>query len=93
MLKLRKELDADSQNGYKVFSDITDLIRSVERLYDRMMAFLENEEPGPVREEVLEFYFEIIHLLNIYELMDDKYIIYGYRNRDERTVPGWDVPV
>ncbi len=48
-----------------------------------MMSFLENEEPGPVREEVLEFYFEIIHLLNIYELMDDKYIIYGYRNRDE----------
>ncbi len=83
MLKLRKELDADSQNGYKIFEDITDLIRSVERLYDRMMSFLENEEPGPVREEVLEFYFEIIHLLNIYELMDDKYIIYGYRNRDE----------
>ncbi len=85
MLKLRKELD-ESQNGYKTFNDISSLIRSVERLYDRLMHFLENEQPSPVREEVLEFYFEISHFLYIYELMDDKYIIYGSRNRDEFIV-------
>ena len=86
MLKLRKELDNDPQNSYKIFEDISDLLRSVERLYDRMMHFLENEDPGPVREEVLEFYFEISHFMYIYEQMDEKYIIYGYHDRDEFCV-------
>ena len=82
MLKLRKELD-ESHNSYKIFEDISALLRSVERLYDRLMHFLENEGPSSVREEVLEFYFEISHFLYIYELMDDKYIIYAFKNRDE----------
>ena len=71
------------QKGYKIFEDVSALARSVERLYDRLMHFLENREQGPVREAVLEFYFDICHFLYIYELLDRRYTIYGYYNRDD----------
>lgn len=58
--------------------DSTDMfIRALERLYDRMEDYLENHDASPVRDEVLDFFFEVSHFLMISELMDDKYVTYA----------------
>ncbi len=64
--------------GYVVFDDISELTRSIERLYERLLLFLENHDPSPLYDEVLEYTFVISHFLLIYEMMNDKYITYGY---------------
>ncbi len=63
---------------YHILDDISDFVISVSRLYERLLHFLENHDPSPLRDEVLEFSFLISHFLEIYELMNDKYITYGY---------------
>lgn len=73
---------SDGTGHYTVYDDISALIRDLERLYDRMLDYLENHDSGPVREEVLDFFFEVSHFLLIYELMDEKYVTYG--NIDDR---------
>ena len=40
--------------------------------------FLEEEADGEVHEKLLEFYFEVSKFLNIYDLVDDHYVIYTY---------------
>ena len=49
-----------------------------------MDQFLEEEDDSPIRQEVLEFYFEICHYLLIYEKMDENYTIYCQHDEDER---------
>ena len=63
---------------YHILDDISDFVMSVSRLYERLLHFLENHDPSPLRDEVLEFTFLISHFLEIYEIMNDKYITYGY---------------
>lgn len=58
--------------------DISQLVRCIERLYDSMEDYLENHDSSPVRDEVLDFFFEISHFLMIYELSDEKYITYCF---------------
>ncbi len=64
--------------GYHILDDISDLMLSLSRLYERLLHYLENHDPSPVRDEVLEFTFLVSHFLDIYELMNDKYLTYGY---------------
>lgn len=59
------------------FDDISAFIRCLERLYDKMSDYLENHDSSPVRDDVLDFFFEVSHFLMIYEIMDEKYITYG----------------
>ncbi len=63
---------------YHIFDDISMFVRSVERLYERLLHYLENHDAGEVRDEVLDFAFLISHFLMIYEIMNEKYITYGY---------------
>ena len=93
LLKLKREFDdeiAESVNGRRgdhvIYSDITPLVLSVQRLSDRIMHFLENSAHDRMREAVLEFYFAISHFLYIYELIDDGYLIYGYMDKSEFCV-------
>ncbi len=65
---------------------IGDFTASLIRLYSDIERFLKSErKPGhkskvskEVKEAVLEFYFEIGHFLEMYELADEKYRIYAY---------------
>ena len=89
MLTLKKELDAyaevtnDDRRRYMTYPDILKLILSLQRLSDRLMLFLENTDHSKIREELLDFYFDISHFLYIYELIGEGYIIYGYYDKDE----------
>lgn len=55
---------------------IGELTVSLVRLMSEMEVFLEEEEEEDIRRTVLEFYFQIRHFLNIYDLADDNYVPY-----------------
>ena len=49
---------------------------ALNRLSETMSEYLENHDDSPVRDEVLDFYFEISHFLLMYDGMSDDYVIY-----------------
>lgn len=62
----------------KVMDTIEPFVRALERLYDSLSTYLENHDASPVRDEVLDFFFEVSHFLYIYDLLDEKYITYSF---------------
>ena len=91
LLALKKELDnEDISQGYTgrhvIYQDIIKLVLSMQRLSDRLQHFLENTDHSKIREELLDFYFDVSHFLYIYDLLSEGYIIYGYYERDEFCV-------
>ena len=71
LLPLKKECD-----GFRVVEDIDPFVQALTRLSGVMEEYLENHEDSPVRREVLEFYFQVSHFLAIWDLVDEKYVIY-----------------
>ena len=51
-------------------------LKELTRLSGIMEAYLEDHEESPVRKEVLEYYFEVIHFLLINDKLDRNYVIY-----------------
>ncbi|MBO4845289.1 MAG: ATP-dependent DNA helicase [Lachnospiraceae bacterium] len=93
LLELKKELDEyvedkdeERKGRYLIYPDILQLVLSIQRLSDRLIHFLENTDHSKIREELLDFYFDVSHFLYIYELISDGYITYGYYDRDEFCV-------
>lgn len=78
LLSLKRACAETGKAAYHVYDDISSLVRLAERLYDRLLDYLENHDQSPVRDEVLDFTFILSHFLYIYELMDEKYVMYGY---------------
>lgn len=79
LLGLKRECD-----GCLVLETSDPFTGLVESLRTVMDQFLEEEDDSPIRQEVLEFYFEICHYLLIYEKMDENYTIYCQHDEDER---------
>ncbi len=83
LLELKKQCvnNGDTGRHYVLVSDISGLYLKLLRLHAQMESFMEeSREIGalkPYKEEILDFYFQINHFLNIYELVDDSYEIYG----------------
>ena len=73
MLALKRECE-----GCRVVSvnEIDDLVNGVERLSESMGSWLEEHDDSPIREDVLEFYFLLTHFLDIYDRLDDNYVVY-----------------
>ena len=67
---------------YRVESNIESFIRALTRLGSAIDDYLEDHEDSPVRKDILEFYFEVSHFLQIYELVDDNYVIYSEMESD-----------
>ena len=70
--------------SYQIEEDIDVFIGALQSVMTRMEKFLEDHDENDyfvskeVREAVLNFYFELSHFLMIYELVDDKYVMYSY---------------
>ena len=68
---------------YKIEEDIDIFIGALQSLSSRMEKFLEDHDESDrfvsadIREAVLDFYFEVSHFLMIFDLVDDKYVIYS----------------
>lgn len=79
MLSFKKE--CDTEKGYVMIEDMESLYVKLIRLQAQFESFLEeSKEIGalkPHQEEILDFYFTINQFINIYELVDESYEIYG----------------
>ena len=70
--------------SYQIEEDIDIFIGALQGVSSRMEKFLEDHDENDhfvsadIREAVLNFYFEVAHFLMIYELVDEKYVIYSY---------------
>ncbi len=79
MLSYKRECE-----NYRIEEDIDIFIGALQGVASRMEKFLEDHDENDyfvsadVRETVLNFYFEISHFLMIYELVDEKYVMYSY---------------
>lgn len=84
MLQFKKECDNDK--GYIMIHDMEALYLKLLRLHAQMEAFMEESKEIAAlkshKDEILDFYFQINQFLNIYELLDDSYEIYGEQLSD-----------
>ena len=77
LLVLKRETE-----GVKKWDSIEPFILALNRLSETMSEYLENHDDSPVRDEVLEFYFEISHFLLMYEGISDDYVMYTQMGDD-----------
>lgn len=77
LLALKKECE-----NYKIEEYIDTFVRALIRLSSAMDDYLEDHEDSPVRKDILEFYFEISHFLEMYELVDENYVTYSELESD-----------
>lgn len=62
---------------YEVLESIDTLMMPLVRLHELMDEYLDEQDDTPVRQKILEFFFEIAHFLDIYERVDDNYVMYS----------------
>lgn len=69
---------------YKVHESVGVLTFHLMRLVSQLEEFFEKPREFPEKKEVLDFYFEVRNFLNIYELVDEHYVIYTEMEEDGR---------
>ncbi len=77
MLALKRECE-----GCRVVEQTDALVRALMRLGAAMEDYLEDNEDSPVRADILSFYFEVSHFLEMYELADENYVTYSELRED-----------
>lgn len=68
--------------NYRKEEEIAPFVMALTRAYATLDEFLEEHENIPERKEILDFYFDISHFLNMYEIMDDNYVTYSQQVTD-----------
>lgn len=63
--------------SYRREEKIDGFVAALNRLYGAIDDFLDEHDTFPDKRELLEFYFEVAHFLNMYEIMDDHYVVYS----------------
>lgn len=71
LLSLKRECE-----DWCMVDHIDPFVQALLRLSGTMEDYLENHDDNPVRRKILDFYFEVSHFLLIYELLDEKYVMY-----------------
>ena len=71
LLLLKRETERTKQ-----WDSIESFVMALNRLSETMSEYLENHDDSPVRDEVLEFYFEVSHFLLMYDGISDDYVMY-----------------
>lgn len=77
LLSLKRECDT-----YRIEENIEGFVRTLSRLSSAIEDYLEDHEDSPVRREILTFYFEVSHFLEMYELLDESYVTYTQMQED-----------
>lgn len=79
LLSLKRECET-----YRVVEDIDGFVHRLLRLYATMGDYLEEQEEVklPIRDLLLDFYFEVGHFLDIYERVDENYVKYTQLDDD-----------
>lgn len=69
---------------YVLYDNIGNLIFSLMRLASNLDEFLQKMPEFPERKAVNEFYFNLRNFMNMYELLDEHYVIYSEHEEDGR---------
>lgn len=77
LLALKRECE-----NYRIEEFIDPFVRALTRLGAAFEDYLEEHEDSPVRKDILEFYFEVSHFLEMYELVDESYVTYSELESD-----------
>ncbi len=77
LLAIKRECGA-----YQIEEYIEPFVTALRRLHSAMETYLEEDAEGmvhgkEVRKEVLDFYFEVMHFLDMYERVDENYVTYS----------------
>lgn len=62
---------------YREEYEIAPFVMALTRAYATLDEFLEEHDNFPERKEILDFYFNCAHFLNMYEIMDENYVVYS----------------
>lgn len=79
MLEFKRECET-----YEVQESVGVLTFHLMRLASQLEEFFEKPREFPEKKEVLDFYFEVRNFLNMYELVDEHYVIYTQMEEDGR---------
>lgn len=79
MLRYKRECD-----DYEILPDVGDLIFALMRLGAEMDKFFQRSSEFTGKEECLELYFDVRNFLNIYDRVDENYVIYSDYDGDGR---------
>ncbi len=79
LLEMKRECE-----DYVLVEEIDSFVNRLLRLYSTLSDYLEEQEPEklPVRDQILDFYFDISHFLDIYERVDEHYVKYTQLGED-----------
>ncbi len=92
-MKLAKALERCNRNllvlkreceNYEILENIAAFAMTLLTLSVEIEKFLESCNDRELRKEVLDFYFEIRHFINMYENMDDNYVTYTEHDNEGR---------
>lgn len=72
MLEMKRECE-----NYKVLESVGTLTFHLMRLASQMDEFLEKPRELPEKQTVMDFYFALRNFLNVYDLVDDRYVVYS----------------
>lgn len=62
---------------YRKEEEIDGFVMTLNQLYAAIDDFLDEHDTFPNKKELMDFYFEMAHFLNIYEIMDENYVVYS----------------
>lgn len=79
LLALKRECES-----YRIVQEIDAFVLPLVRLSSIIEGYLEENDEGnqEIKEEILDLYFKISHFLEIYELLDEKYVKYTQLRED-----------
>ncbi len=76
LLSLKRRCD-----GLTVFEEVEETYAAIEDAMEDLDSWLANRDVRPMPQEILDFYFELSHFELIYQILNEKYVIYG-ENRE-----------
>lgn len=84
--KINKKLLEYKRNcdTYEILENLGMLPLDLLQVTAEMEEYLEDEHDSTVRQEVLQLYFTLLTFQNIYDLLDDNYVIYSQHDEDGR---------
>ena len=81
LLELKRECE---NYTYESESSIAPFVGALNRLSGVMTDYLEENENSPVKDQILDFYFEVSHFLLMCDNLDKNYVIYTQMEADGR---------
>ena len=79
--KQLKELQRECEN-YKILHGIGAITMTILKIQGEFDTFLEENKEVELEDDTLQFYFDIRNFLNIAELVDENYVVYGENGED-----------